>query len=366
MQSILTVLGARPQFIKAAPVSWALQDLNIKETIIHTGQHFDQNMSDIFFSELNIPHPNYRLNAGGTTPLKQIAQILNDLEAILEKETPDIVMIYGDTNTTLAGALAANLSGCKVVHVESGLRSWNRQMPEEINRILTDHTADFFVCPSQAAEKNLRAEGINRPVSIVGDTMFDVVLSVREKAGKSELVDQHNLKNQPFYLTTLHRPYNVDVPKRLYNILDGLNKLDARVILPLHPRTAKRISENPNIQSQSSFENITFTDPVGIIDMVALMSHAQVILTDSGGIQKEALFLDTPCVTIRPETEWIETVSSGWNVLCEPTQTEIQGAVALQKSKTGTAPHLYGDGNAGQQIANVLDNILKTLGSKDS
>jgi len=358
MHSILTVLGARPQFIKAAPVSWALKEQNIKEIIVHTGQHFDQNMSDIFFSELNIPQPNYRLNVGGTSPLNQIAQILGDLEPILEKENPDIVMIYGDTNTTLAGALAANLTGKKVVHVEAGLRSWNREMPEEINRILTDHTADFFICPSQEAEKNLRAEGIDRPVSIVGDTMFDVVLSVSEKASKSELIDQYDLPNQPFYLTTLHRPYNVDIPERLHSILDGLNKLDARVILPLHPRTAKRISENPDIENLKSFQNITFIDPVGIIDMVALMSHAQVILTDSGGVQKEALFLNTPCVTIRPETEWVETVSSGWNVLCAPEQTEIKNAVALQKTKTGNAPHLYGNGNAGQQIANKLKNIL--------
>lgn len=351
---ILTVVGARPQFIKSAPVSKALRSANYTEFLVHTGQHYDYAMSQIFFDEMGLPRPDINLNTGSGLHGQQTGQMLIEIEKVLLKERPDWVLVYGDTNSTLAGALAAIKLQVPVAHVEAGLRSFNRAMPEEYNRILTDHSATLLFCPTSNAVDLLANEGIIQGVHLVGDTMYDAVLQFGEIARKhSRILQVLELKPKQYYLATIHRPYNTDVPAKLNEILTAFSRLDHPVIFPLHPRTRqKAIESGVNLQALSN-SKIEIVDPVGYLDMLVLEENAYTILTDSGGIQKEAYFLSVPCVTLRPETEWVETVAAGWNRLTAIEAEQIVTAVKTQ-IVPASHPNLYGNGQAADHIVNIL------------
>lgn len=312
---VLTVVGARPQLIKAAPLSQALHAAGHEEILVDTGQHYDREMSELFFDELGLPRPQFSLGVGSMTRGRQISKMLTGLEEAIAKAKPDWVLVYGDTNSTLAGALAADVCGVPLAHVEAGLRSFNREMPEESNRVLTDHLAHLLLCPTQTAVDNLGREGISRGVHLVGDPSFDAIRRFLPKAREtSSILKRLDLKKGGFALATLHRPSNVDRPKSLEPILDALAKLEMPVLLPLHPRTRAALERNP-ISTGGSLRMI---EALGFLDMLTLEENAALILTDSGGVQKEAFYFGVPCITVREETEWVETVASGWNVLTRP------------------------------------------------
>jgi len=326
--TILTVIGARPQFIKAAPVSRALQKAGHEEFIVHTGQHYDHALSQIFFDEMGIPAPDVNLGVGSGSHGRQTGEMLTRLEAVFLQQNPDMVLVYGDTNSTLAAALAACKLHIPVAHVEAGLRSFNRAMPEEHNRVLTDHCADLLLCPSQTAVDQLKKEGIEQGVHLVGDTMYDAVLQFSEIARRrSTILQDHGLSPNGYLLATVHRPYNTDNPDILRGILGALSRMKEPVVFPVHPRTRQKIIDFNLCDGQTAQGNLTFIDPVGYLDMLVLEENARVILTDSGGMQKEAYFLQVPCVTLRPETEWVETVQAGWNVLTGADPAAIDAAV---------------------------------------
>jgi len=349
---ILTIVGARPQFIKAAPVCFALRDAGIRETLVHTGQHYDAQMSDIFFVEMGIPRPHYNLGVGSGSHGAQTAKMLSGIEELLMKEKPDQVLVYGDTNSTLAGALAACKLHIPVAHVEAGLRSYNKTMPEEHNRILTDHCANHLFCPTENAVQNLAKEGIGEGVCLVGDTMYDAVLMFSEKAERcSTVLDRLSLHSKAYYLVTVHRPYNTDDECSMRILIEAFGQMEGVVVFPVHPRTRARIADF----RLALPSNLLVTDPVGYLDMLVLQRHARVVLTDSGGIQKEACFVGTPCVTLRSETEWVETVQSGWNILAWGSAESILHAMAKQKSGGERLPLLaYGDGCAAPRIAGAI------------
>jgi UDP-N-acetylglucosamine 2-epimerase len=315
---VVDVVGARPQFIKLAPILKAVErhnpqypDRPIQEILVHTEQHYDYEMSQVFFDELGLKVPDYHLGVGSGSYGYQTGEMLKRIEEVLLKEKPDLAMVYGDTNTTLAGALAAAKLHIPVAHVEAGLRSFNKKMPEEINRVLTDHLSDLLFCPTQAAVENLRREGIEKGVHLVGDVMYDAVLLYLDLAErKSEIMERLGLKPKSYALATVHRAENTDQPERLRAIFEGLERVAEEglsVILPLHPRTRKRLNTlgiHP--------KEVQVLDPVSFLDMLVLEKNARVILTDSGGVQKEAFFFRVPCVTLREETEWVETVGTGW------------------------------------------------------
>jgi UDP-N-acetylglucosamine 2-epimerase len=349
---IVTIIGARPQFIKAAAVSRLLRD-EADEIILHTGQHYDENLSKVFFDELDIPTPQFNLGVGSGTHGIQTGEMLAKIEVVLIDTQPDWVIVYGDTNSTLAGALAAAKLHIKVAHIEAGLRSFNRLMPEEINRVLTDHISDFLFCPSEVAVENLANEGIIEKVVIVGDVMADSLSYAAEKAEKqSDILEILSLEPGEYYLATVHRAENTDDPFRLENILDALTSLGKKVVFPVHPRTRRAI-ENFRYQGYLSASNLLLIDPLGYLDMVRLEASAKMILTDSGGIQKEACWLRVPCVTLRDETEWVETVQSGWNVLAGGDKENILEKV-LDFKVPEKHPELYGDGKAARKIINCL------------
>jgi len=352
---ILTVVGARPQFIKAAVLSRALhaRGPEVAELIVHTGQHYDANMSEVFFEELNIPRPDFHLGIGGGTHGQNTGRMLEKLEAVMSDQRPDVVMVYGDTDSTLAGALAASKLHIPIAHVEAGLRSFNRRMPEEVNRVLTDHLSELLLVPSNAGVRNLEREGIDRAkVHLVGDVMFDAALHYAEIAERrSRILSQLELESGEFGLVTLHRQENVDNAGRLAQILDGLSKSAAPLIWPMHPRTAVRLESF----GLSLPESIRAIDPVGYLDMVMLEKHAVMIATDSGGVQKEAFFHRTPCITLRDETEWIELVEAGVNQLVGADADAIAAAVAKAPTfKLSAGLAIYGSGDAGSRIADIL------------
>lgn len=345
---ILTILGARPQFIKAGSVSREIAGYeHIQEVIVHTGQHYDANMSDIFFEEMHLPNPNYFLGIGGNSHGAMTGQMIEKIEEVALKEKPDWIMVYGDTNSTLAGALVASKLQIKLAHIEAGLRSFNKKMPEEVNRILTDRVSDILFCPTDAAVKNLKNEGYkNFDCTIVksGDVMKDGAIFYKNLAKKPNIEI-----NQRFVLCTIHRAENTDDEIRLKNIFEALDEIarQAQVILPLHPRT-KKIIENLNLNTG----NLFIIDPVGYLEMVWLIDNCHLVMTDSGGLQKEAFFFEKQCITLRDETEWVELVANGFNILVGADKQKIlhsyHNVPAFNRGQLGL--HLYGRGAASKSI----------------
>ena len=353
---IMTIVGARPQFIKAATVSRALAGTEgAEELIVHTGQHHDANMSDVFFSELEIPKPDHNLGISGGTHGAMTGRMLIAIEKVILDDLPDCLLIYGDTNSTLAGALAAAKLHVPVAHVEAGLRSFNRQMPEEINRVIADHISNCLLTPTKTATANLRHEGIS-PENIhqVGDVMYDAALFYAAKAEQtSTILTTLGLEQGGYVLATIHRQENTDAPARLRAIIEGLNEVaqSMPVVLPLHPRTRALLESADNLHLG---KGMLVVEPVGYLDMVMLERGAAVIATDSGGVQKEAFFHSVPCVTLRDETEWVELIDMGWNRLAPPGQAEIAATIQEAINQKGRSGNPYGDGNAAQQIATTL------------
>ena len=349
---IVSVVGARPQFIKAAPVSRALRQRHA-EVLVHTGQHYDDNMSAVFFEELGLPQPDVNLGVGSGSHGAQTGAMLAGIEQVLLAEKPDWVLVYGDTNSTLAGALAAAKLHILVAHVEAGLRSFNRWMPEEVNRVLTDHVSDLLFCPSQTAVDNLVREGITAGVHLVGDVMADALLWAAERArARSKILEQVGVQEKGYLLATVHRAENTDAPARLRAIMGAFAAPNEPVVFPIHPRTRACIQA---FNLESEIHNLKSIAPVGYLDMVRLEQGARMILTDSGGIQKEAYWLGVPCVTLRDETEWVETVQTGWNVLVGADTVRIVAAVrefALPQER----PVLYGDGGAAIRVVHGLES----------
>lgn len=350
---IITVIGARPQFIKAAAVSNKLRENN-EEILIHTGQHYDENMSKIFFDELSIPYPNYNLSVGSGGHGKQTGEMLIKLEEIYEKEKPDMVLVYGDTNSTLAGALVGSKMLIPVVHVEAGLRSFNKSMPEEQNRILTDHLSSMLFAPTEAAVKNLKTEGIINNVYNVGDVMFDAVLNFGEIAKeKSKVIEKLNLNNKEYILTTIHRAENTNDISRLKNIIEALNHSGKTIVLPLHPRTKKYIGD----YGLKFNENIKVIDPIGYLEMLSLERNCMKIVTDSGGVQKEAFFMKKPCITMRDETEWVETVENDWNRIVGTNKEKILDSIMnFEPSKPQKI--IFGDGKSSEKICDIIEGSV--------
>lgn len=351
--TILTVIGARPQFIKAAVVSRKLREREgMQEVIVHTGQHFDANMSDVFFDELDIPRPNHHLGIGGGTHGQNTGRMIEAIEDVLLQEKPDLLLVYGDTDSTLAGALAAAKLHIPVAHVEAGLRSFNRAMPEEINRVLTDHVSSKLFAPTETAVKSLAAEGIEGDsVHNVGDVMYDAALYYGDKVEQtSRILTQLGLSSKGYVLATLHRQENVDNRTRLAKILQGFAASDKPIVMPLHPRTRKRLQEF-DLSLPSSVRAI---DPIGYLDMVMLEKHAALIATDSGGVQKEAYFHRVSCITLRDETEWVELVGVGANRLVGADVEKIAAALVATRDEGCFGASLYGLGDAGRLIADLL------------
>jgi UDP-GlcNAc3NAcA epimerase len=354
---VVSVVGARPQFIKAAPVGRALRAAGHTEILVHTGQHYDVEMSAVFFQELEIPEPDVNLGVGSGPHGWQTGQMLIRLEEVLLAEKPDWVLVYGDTNSTLAGALAGVKLHIPLAHVEAGLRSFNREMPEEHNRVLTDHCAELLFCPTQTAVDWLMKEGITQGVRLVGDVMYDAVLQFGALTRKrSMILDDLGLPPKSYLLATVHRPYNTDDPERLRSILDAFVEIGEPIVFPVHPRTKQAIS-NIGLHTIQVLEhsNVQLLSPVGYLDMLMLEQHAQLILTDSGGVQKEAYFFAVPCVTLRPETEWVETVKAGWNEVVDADREQIVWAVNERTWPNGTPPAVFGDGHASKKVVRVLE-----------
>lgn len=352
---VLTIVGARPQFIKAAPVSKVLREAGHIEYLVHTGQHYDHNMSQIFFDELQIPAPDINLNIGSGSHGKQTGKMLAGIEEVILEQKPDWVLVYGDTNSTLAGALAAVKLHVLVAHVEAGLRSFNKKMPEEHNRVLTDHCADLLFCPTQTAADNLAQEGIVDDVHVVGDTMYDALLQFSEIAKHaSTILADLRVQARQYLLATIHRPYNTDIPENLRSILDALREIDEPIVFLAHPRTRKKIEElGWEFQTGKQRGQMMMIEPVGYLDMLMLEQNARLILTDSGGLQKEAYMLSVPCITLRPETEWIETVHAGWNVLVSTDRNRIVEAIH-HFAPSHEQSLLFGDGQASERIVHLL------------
>lgn len=359
MKKIMTIVGARPQFVKATVVSQALvKKKNLREIIVHTGQHYDSNMSQIFFDELNIPEVSYHLNVGSGSQAKQTADILIEVEKVLIQEQPDLVLIYGDTNSTLAAALAAAKLHIPIAHVEAGLRSYNRKMPEEVNRLVADQLAEILFTPTTQAIANLKQEGFSEHRIIpVGDVMYDAAIIFAEKAQtQSQILEKNKLHAKQYILATIHRAENTDDPRKLANIFAALERIceTLPIVLPLHPRTKKAIDYRfPDLLTKTK---INIIDPVGFLDMLMLEKNAALIITDSGGVQKEAFFYQVPCITLREETEWVETVQLNWNNLVKPDDANViyQQTIKHIGAQGKEHDYPYGKGNASELIATFL------------
>jgi UDP-GlcNAc3NAcA epimerase len=350
--NVLTVVGNRPQFIKAAAVSGPLRQSH-HEVLIHTGQHFDEELSGVFFNELDLPSPDRELGIARGSNSSQTARMLAALEPVVAETSPDVVLIYGDTNSTLAGALAGAQARLPVAHVEAGMRSFDRTMPEELNRVLVDHASALLLCSSEAAVGNLRRESVTGVVELVGDVMVDVAMTVQPNARmRLDLVRAHGLEPGEYVLATAHRSGNVDDPLRLERLVDLLLAIPFKVLLPLHPRTHGRLRVAGLLERLQRSERLIVTPPLGYIELTALLCNARAVLTDSGGLQKEAYLAGIPCITLRTTTEWIETVEAGWNVLVD---LDADAALrALEQDPPATRPPLYGDGRAAERVVAAL------------
>lgn len=351
---VVSIVGARPQFIKAAPVSRELRKNN-REILVHTGQHYDDEMSKVFFEELDIPEPDYNLGVGSDTHARQTAKMLERIEEVLLDEKPDLVLIYGDTNSTLSGALAAAKLNISVGHIEAGLRSFDRTMPEEINRIVADCISNMLFVPTTTAVNNLRKEGIVNGVHLTGDVMYDAILQDIEKAEeKSDILNKLELERKKYLLLTIHRAGNTDSIQKLTAIVEALLEIEEEVVFPVHPRTKKCLNEYGLLEKLQKSSNCKVIAPIGYLDFLVLENNAKKILTDSGGMQKEAYFFKVPCITLRENTEWVETIEDGWNVLVGTNKDLIHRAVSgfnpnsLQKN-------VFGDGKASKKIVGIFD-----------
>ncbi|MDW7670007.1 MAG: UDP-N-acetylglucosamine 2-epimerase (non-hydrolyzing) [Bacillota bacterium] len=362
---LITIIGARPQFIKAAPFS-ILFRLQHKEILIHTGQHYDTNMSDIFFNELGIPNPDYNLEVGSGSHGLQTGRMIEKIEEIILKEKPDGILVYGDTNSTLAGAIAASKLHVPIFHVEAGLRSYNKLMPEELNRVLTDHISTLLLCPTETAVENLKKEGIMSGVINTGDIMYDAVLKNMDISNKrftnGAWLDELRIENtevpdfseKQYFLATIHRAENTNDLKKLRNIFTAFGRMSMPVLMPLHPRTRKLIEKQ-----KIPMHNITIIKPVGYLLMLYLTANAYMVITDSGGLQKEAYFLKTPCTTLRDQTEWKETLHNDWNVLSPiEVNTILKYATRKLTCLQHPQPELFGDGNAAKNILLAIENNI--------
>ncbi len=349
---ILTVIGNRPQFIKAAAVSPKLREQH-EELLVHTGQHHDDELSTVFFAELGLPAPDVELGIAGGTNLSQTARMLAALAPTLEELGPDVVLVYGDTNSTLAGALAGAQTGMPVAHVEAGMRSFDRSMPEELNRVLCDHASSLLLCSSEVAVENLDREGVAGAVELIGDVMVDVAMAVQPSArARFDLLAARGLDPGDYVLATAHRAANVDEPARLLRLVDLLLAVPRPVVLPLHPRTRRRLQETELLARLEQSDHVVLTSPLGYLELTALMCNARAVFTDSGGLQKEAYLAGVPCVTLRANTEWTETVDSGWNVLVDLDREAALAALA--RTPPAERPALYGDGHAGEHAVRAL------------
>jgi UDP-N-acetylglucosamine 2-epimerase len=356
---IVTIIGNRPQFVKAAAVSRKLREMH-EELIVHTGQHYDDELSRIFFEELGIPAPDYQLGVGSGSSSAQTARILTALEPVLAEITPTVALVYGDTNSTLAGALAVAQAGIPLGHVEAGMRSFDRAMPEELNRVLADHASDLLLCSTETAVLNLEREGVRGEVHLVGDVMADVSLAFRDIAEReSPILETRGLEPGAYFVFTAHRPGNVDVPERLELLVELIEALPGRVAFPIHPRTEARLDAAGLFDRLEAAADVELTPPLGYLDFLKLVLHARAVLTDSGGVQKEAYLLGVPCVTLRDTTEWVETVDAGWNVLVDLDRNAA--LAALERRPPPERPELYGGGRAADRVCGVVASYTARL-----
>lgn len=343
---VLTVVGARPQFVKASTISRRLRE-GADEVLVHTGQHYDEELSDVFFEELDLPEPDHNLGVGSATHGRQTAEMMEGIETLVASEEPDVVLIYGDTNSTVAAAIVAAKMDPTLAHVEAGLRSFDQSMPEEVNRVLTDHVSDLLFAPSEVARQHLQAEQVSGKIELVGDVMYDAILHAYERLPNTVPVD---VPEGEYILATVHRARNTDNPNRLRNIVRALSTEPRPVVFPAHPRTTKLLEE---YGLREALVGVELIDPVGYLEFLSLLDGAERVVTDSGGVQKEAFFLEIPCVTVRDETEWPETVDNGWNVLVDATEGEIRWGLSREFDRL-EKPQPYGDGNASRRIVEVL------------
>jgi UDP-GlcNAc3NAcA epimerase len=352
---VLTVIGNRPQFVKAAAVSTLLRR-RADEVLVHTGQHYDDVLSQVFVDELDVPPPERELGVGGGSNTDQTARMLAALEPLVDEVQPDVVLVYGDTNSTLAGALVAAQARLPLAHVEAGMRSFDRTMPEEVNRVVSDHLASLLLCSSETAAGNLRREGVAGEVAVVGDVMVDVALALQPRArARRESLAAHGLEPGRYLLATVHRAGTVDDPVRLGRLVELLRAMPGPVVLPLHPRTRARLRGAGLHERLREAPGVVLTGPLGYLDFTALLCHARAVLTDSGGVQKEAYLAGVPCLTLRDRTEWVETVELGWNVLVD--LDARAASAALDRPRPAEHPRLYGDGKAGERVVEALDRL---------
>ena len=355
---VASIVGARPNFIKLAPLSKELRK-RFTEIVIHTGQHYDYEMDRIFFEQLKIPEPDYHLGVGSGTHGYQTGEMIKRIEKVLLKEKPDLVVVFGDTNSTLAGAIAAVKLHIPVAHVEAGLRSYDRRMPEEINRVLTDHCSDLLFCPTERAVENLKREGITNGVYLTGDVMVDAInqnIKIAEKTSK--ILSKLNIKPKEYYLATVHRAENTDDPNRLKNIVEAFCEIE-NIVFPCHPRTEKFL-KTYGLWDRLC-EHVKVIKPVGYLDMLILEKNAKKIITDSGGVQKEAYIFKVPCITLRETTEWLETVEDGWNILVGADKDEILRCIENFNPSSNEYRNVFGDGKASIRIVKIIDEFFSKI-----
>ena len=351
---VISIIGARPQFIKLAPLSIELRKRKVEEIVIHSGQHYDFNMSKNFLDELLINKPKYNLKVGSGTHGYQTSKMLYKFENIFKDINPSIIIVFGDTNTTLAAALAAAKMYIPIAHIEAGLRSFNKKMPEEINRILTDHVSKWCFAPTKVAMKNLKNENLINNSYLVGDIMYDSLLLFKDKYDFRKIYSKYKIERKKYYVATIHRQENTDIVKRLVNILKALSNLNKPVIFPMHPRTVKMINVN-NLNKYIGI-NLKIIEPCSYLEMISMIKNSKNVITDSGGIQKEAYILKIPCITLRDETEWTETVNSGWNFLCPPNKSLDVNRIITSNFKDLKHKPFYGDGNTASRICRIILN----------